>query len=201
MKYLKIGFAFSLIILASGCTTTSRVQEMIDASQQDFLRSSDANATSIAILQKTAKLSLEQAKEQSQKMEVLQQQFVKNEKALGRTVKALNALAESVEASQVLSASNILKMSELTEAVAGNKSVIDVQVEKMLLIDELYEEVMIGYYRQVARNALLAVASLEADNKPNDTKKVARVPVSLTDPIEIKAPNTTDAAPDAASKK
>jgi len=80
----------------------------------------------------------------------------------------------------------------LKEAVAGNKSVMDVQVEKMRVIDDLYEKVMVAHFQKIADSAAAAITSLEADNKP-DELVILRKPVSLSGAIEIVAPDTSAA--------
>ena len=183
MKKLNAMLAGSLMLVLGGCATSSQVQEMIDASQNDFLRKSEENAQTIDVLKKTAKDSLEKDSEHAAVMRELRQQ-------LAKASASLEALQATVEATKVMSANSILKMSELKEAVAGNKSVMDVQVEKMRAIDELYETVMVAHFQKIADSAAAAITSLEADNKP-DELVILRKPVSLSGAIEIVTPDTS----------
>ncbi len=185
MKKLNAMLTGSLVLLLGGCATSSQVQEMIDASQNDFLRKSEANAQSIDVLKKTAKDSLEKDSEHAAVMRELKQQ-------LAEATASLESLQAMVEATKVMSAKSIIKMSELKEAVAGNKSVMDVQVEKMRVIDDLYEKVMVAHFQKIADSAAAAITSLEADNKP-DELVILRKPVSLSGAIEIVAPDTSAA--------
>ncbi len=185
MKKLNAMLTGSLVLVLGGCATSSQVQEMIDASQNDFLRKSEANAQSIDVLKKTAKDSLEKDSEHAAVMRELRQQLVE-------ASASLEALQATVEATKVMSANSILRMSELKEAVAGNKSVMDVQVEKMRVIDDLYEKVMVAHFQKIADSAAAAITSLEADNKP-DELVILRKPVSLSGAIEIVAPDTSAA--------
>ncbi len=185
MKKLNAMLTGSLVLVLGGCATSSQVQEMIDASQNDFLRKSEANAQSIDVLKKTAKDSLEKDSEHAAVMRELKQQ-------LAEATASLESLQAMVEATKVMSAKSIIKMSELKEAVAGNKSVMDVQVEKMRVIDDLYEKVMVAHFQKIADSAAAAITSLEADNKP-DELVILRKPVSLSGAIEIVAPDTSAA--------
>jgi len=193
MKISNAILAGSLLITLTGCATSSKVQEMIDASQQDFLKKSTKNADSINVLKQTAKASLEKDSEHAAIMRELKKQ-------LAEATAALETLQATVEATKVMSADSIVKMSELKEAVAGNKSVMDVQIEKMRAIDDLYETVLIGHYQRIADSANAAVVSLRADNKPDDAESVIqRDPIPLAEPIEIVAPDTsatTNAVPE-----
>ncbi len=195
VKWMKIWnaiLACGLVITLAGCATSSQVQEMIDASQSDFLKKSAGNARSIDVLKQTAKASLEKDSEHAAIMRELKKQ-------LAAATAALESLQATVEATKVMSADSIVKMSELKDAVAGNKSVMGVQIEKMRAIDDLYETVLIGHYQRIADSANAAVASLRADNKPDDAELVIqRDPILLAEPIEIVAPDTsaaTNAAP------
>ena len=192
MKIWNAMLACGLVITLAGCATSSQVQEMIDASQSDFLKKSAENARSVDVLKQTAKASLEKDSEHTAIMRELKKQ-------LAAATAALESLQATVEATKVMSADSIVKMSELKEAVAGNKSVMDVQIEKMRAIDDLYETVLIGHYQRIADSANAAVVSLRADNKPDDAESVIqRDPIPLAEPIEIVAPDTsaaTNAAP------
>jgi len=185
MKKFNTMLATGLTLILAGCATSSQVQEMIDASQQDFLEKSTQNAASITVLKKTARDSLEKDHEHAVTMAELKKQLTEAEAALDR-------LQATVEATKVMSADSIVKMSELKEAVAGNKSVMDVQVEKMRAIDDLYEKVMLAHFQMIADSANAAITSLEADNKLDDAAApIQRKPIALDEPIEIVPPDTS----------
>ena len=102
MKKLNAMLAGSLVLLLGGCATSSQVQEMIDASQNDFLRKSEANARSIDVLKKTAMDSLEKDSEHAVVMRELKQQ-------LDKATASLESLQALVEATKVISAKSIIK--------------------------------------------------------------------------------------------
>ena len=54
MKSLNPIIILSLAAVISGCATSSQVQEMIDASHQDYLNRMDAHENSIDVLKKSA---------------------------------------------------------------------------------------------------------------------------------------------------
>ena len=185
MKKFNTMLATGLTLILAGCATSSQVQEMIDASQQDFLKKSTQNTASITVLKKTARDSLEKDSEHAATMAQLNKQLTEAEAALDR-------LQATVEATKVMSADSIVKMSELKEAVAGNKSVMDVQIEKMRAIDDLYEKVMLTHFQMIADSANAAIISLEADNKLDDAAApIRRKPIALDEPIEIVPPDTS----------
>lgn len=69
-------------VILNGCTTSSQVQELIDASQQDFLQKNSENARSIDVLKKTAKHSIKKDREHDVLMMNLKQQLQEAENAL-----------------------------------------------------------------------------------------------------------------------
>ncbi len=185
MKILNAMLTCGLIITLAGCATSSKVQEMIDASQQDFLKKSTQNADSINVLKKTAKDSLEKDSEHTSIMRDLKQQ---QEEAMA----VLKSLQAAVEAAKVMSASSVVTMSEMKETVGGNKVSMDTQFERMHAIDDLYEKVMLTHFQMIADSANSAIASLQADNKPDEADTVIqRKPISLDELIEIVPPDTS----------
>ncbi len=185
MKILNTMLACGLIITLAGCATSSKVQEMIDASQQDFLKKSTQNADSINVLKKTAKASLEKDSEHTAIMRDLKKQ---QEDAMA----VLKSLQAAVEAAKVMTASSVVTMSEMKQTVGGNKASMDTQFERMRAIDDLYEKVMLTHFQMIADSANAAIASLQADNKPDEADAVIqRKPISLDEPIEIVPPDTS----------
>lgn len=185
MKFSNPILATGLTLVLAGCATSSKVQTMIDASQQDFLKKSTQNTASISVLKKTARDSLEKDSEHAAMMAKLNKQLME-------AVAALDRLQATVEATKVMSADSIVKMSELKQAVAGNKSVMDVQIEKMRGIDDLYEKVMLAHFQMIADSANAAITSLEADNKLDDASApIQRKPILLDEPVEIVPPDTS----------
>jgi len=101
-----------LMLVLAGCTTSSQVQEMIDASQQDFLKKSRENTASIDVLKQTAKASLENDSEHAATIRELQKQLAEASTALG-------TMSSNLEAVKVMAASSVVRMSELQEAIDG----------------------------------------------------------------------------------
>ncbi len=184
--------AAGLVLALAGCTTSSQVQEMIDSSQQDFLEKSSKNAASIDVLKQTAKASLENDSKHSATIKELQKQ-------LAETSAALDTVSSNLEAMKVMAASSVVRMSELQEAIDGNKTVMDVYIEKMRANDQLYEKVLTEYFRQIADSANASLASLQSTNQLDQAvPAVQRKPIPMAEPIEIEAPDTsepTNAAP------
>jgi len=184
--------AAGLALALAGCTTSSQVQEMIDASQQDFLKKSRENTASIDVLKQTAKASLENDSEHAATIRELQKQLAEASTALG-------TMSSNLEAVKVMAASSVVRMSELQEAIDGNKTVMDVYIEKMRANDQLYEKVLTEYFRQIADSANASLAALQSTNQLGAVEApVQRKPIPMAEPIEIEAPDTsepTNAAP------
>jgi len=177
--------AAGLVIVLAGCTTSSQVQEMIDASQRDFLQKSEENSASVDVLKQAAKASLEKDGEHAVAMRELRKQ-------LAEATAALDAVTATAEATKLMSASSVVKIAELEEALEGNKTVLDVYIEKMRENDELYTQVLTDYFRQVAERANASLASLQAANPlGEDEAPLRREPIPLAEPIEIVAPDTS----------
>ncbi len=177
--------AAGLVIALAGCTTSSQVQEMIDASQRDFLQKSEENAASVDVLKQAAKASLEKDSEHAVAMRELQKQ-------LAETTAALESVTATAEATKLMSAGSVVRIAELQEALEGNKTVLDIYIEKMRENDELYTKVLTDYFRQVAERANASLASLQAANPlGEDEAPLRREPIPLAEPIEIIAPDTS----------
>ena len=185
MEKLNRMLAASLMITLAGCATSSQVQEMIDASQRDFLQKSEANSASVDVLKQAAKASLEKDSEHFVFMRELRTQLVE-------ATAALETVTVSAEATKLMSASSVIKIAELQEALEGNKTVLDIYIEKMRENDELYTRVLTDYFRQVADRANASLASLQAANPPDGgDSSIQRKPIPLAEPIEIVAPDTS----------
>lgn len=177
-----------LLLLAAGCTTSSQVQEMIDASHRDYLAKSKAHETSINILKQSSAKTLEQNESQADSLVALQKQ-------LDAALAQLKPMQGNAEAAKVMSAANTVKVAELNETVLENREMINETAEQMKTIDSLFEKIMIRYYQKVAENANTAIAALQAD----DVATTNGEPTELAAPIEIVAPDTS-ASTDTVSK-
>ena len=185
MKIFKVGTTLGLAAALAGCATSSKVQEMIDASERDFLQKSEKNASSITILKQTAKASIEKNREQAETIRELTLQLTEAEEALA-------TLRESVEAAKVLTASSVVKTSELKDAVDASRTSMEGRLESLGGVDELYEKVLIAHFQAVADSANAAIATLEADNRPDVVEAPGeRDPILIDKPIEIIAPDTS----------
>ncbi len=181
--------AAGLMLALAGCTTSSQVQEMINASQQDFLKKSNENAASIDLLTQKANASLENDSQHAATIKELQKQLVD-------ALMAQNTLSNNLEAVKVMAASSVVQMSELQEAIDGNKTVMDVYIEKMRANDQLYEKVLTEYFRQIAENANASLTALQSTNVLGEVDSVVqRKPIPMAKPIEIEAPDTSEPTP------
>ncbi len=186
MEMLNKILAAGLMLTLAGCATSSQVQEMIGASQQDFLKKSKKNATAIDALNQAAKASLEKDEEHAVAMQSLQKQ-------LTETATALELVSTTAEATKLLLAGSVVKISKMQEAIDGNKTVMDVYIEKMRENDALYEKVLTEHFRQLADNANALLAELQASSEPAAKPSIQRDPIPVAEPIEIIAPDTSSA--------
>lgn len=179
MKSVYSMTALGMILLVTGCATSSQVQEMIDASYRSDLDKSAKHEASIDVLKKSSMTALEQNKEQEDALVVLQKQ-------LDVALTQLKVMGGNAEAAKVMSAANTVKVASLSESVLNNKESIDGTIENMIAIDNLYEEVMIRHYQMIADGATEAIAALQVD----DVSTTNGTPAGLAEPIEIVAPDT-----------
>ncbi len=172
IQYVTLG---ALAVVLSGCVTTSKVEEMIAASQQDQSSRVDSHEASIDVLKQSAVAGLEKSKENAVTIETLKAQLAD----LQNQVKINKGYAE---ASKVMSAANTVKVAELDETLNAN-SAADEETKRLLSeSDKLYEGVMMAHYQMIADSATAAIESLKAGGPD--------APVAIDAPIEIVAPAT-----------
>lgn len=178
-------FTYSIPVLAlvatlAGCTTSSQVQEMIDASNQNDLTKLEEHSGSIDVLRKSSMTGLEKSKENADMLVAMQSQL----KAALADLKVAQGYAD---AAKVLSAANTVKIADLEETVTVNKESSDLAIGDMESLDNLYEKVMLNQFQSVADSANAAIEALKA----NGTMASTNAPVKLDEPIEIIAPDTS----------
>lgn len=169
-----------LFVLTAGCTTSSKVQQMIDASHRDYLKTTQAHTSSINVLKQSSVTLLEQNEQQEDTLVSLQKQ-------LDAALAQLKPMQGNAEAAKVMSAANTVKVAELSDAVLANQEAINETAEKMNTIDHLFEEVMITHFQNIADSASAAIAALQAD----DVAATNGASTGLAEPIEIVAPDTS----------
>ena len=179
MKTIQYITLCALAAVLSGCVTTSKVEEMIAASQQDQSSKVDSHEASIDVLKQSAVAGLEKSKENAVTIETLKAQLAD----LRNQIKVNKGYAE---ASKVMSAANTVKVAELDQTLRANTEA-DEETKRLLTeIDKLYEAVMMAHYQMIADSATAAVESLKADGWASGTN----APVAIDAPIEIVAPAT-----------
>jgi uncharacterized protein YggU (UPF0235/DUF167 family) len=169
-----------LSIFLAGCTTSSQVQEMIDAAHRDYLEKSKSHDASIDVLRKSAIASLEKSKANGEVISAL-------EKQMDATLAEVEIFQGNSDAAKVMSAANTVKVAELEEAVTENKESIDRTLEKMAQLDRLYEETMIRYFQLMSESAAAAMKRLTEGGLTATNGHSS----GLAEPIEIVAPDTT----------
>ncbi len=180
MKHLYALSILGVVAVLSGCATSSQVQEMIDASNQDCLTQLQAHEDSITVLKKSAMAGLEKSSANADRLTALEKQVA----TLSHRMVEVQDIAN---ASKVISAANTVKVSGLEEQVAANKEESDKVIARMTSIDKLYEKVLIRQFQEIADSANAAIESLKA----NGFSATTNAPVKLDEPIEIIAPDTT----------
>lgn len=180
MKTIYSMITFGLVALLSGCATSSQVQKMIDASNQDYLTQLKAHEESIDVLKKSAMAGLEKSQENAKKLAELQKQL----EGIAQQMKVAQGYAD---AAKVMSAANTVKVADLSDDFNSYKEATDKKLTGMTAIDKLYEQVLIKQYKEIADSANAAIESLKADGFSSTTN----APVKLDKPIEIVAPDTS----------
>ena len=179
MKTIYMTPVLATTLILAGCASTSKVQEMIDASHRDYLNRADAHEESIDVLKKSAMTGLETSKENAEKIAEIQ---VNLDEASSR----LKIIQGYAEASKVMSAANTVKVADLEDAMLTNQELTDATTKKLAEIDKLYEEVMITHYQTIVDSATAAIESLQENGAIASTN----APVRIDEPIEIVAPDT-----------
>ena len=181
----------SLLLLMVGCTTSSQVQEMIDASYRDASDTRAAHEASINVLKQSSVAALSQNEEQADALTSLQERLdlalTSLQKQLDAALAQLKVMHGNAEAAKVMSAANTVKVAELGDDMLANQEAINETAERMESIDNLFEKVMIGHYQMIADSATAAIAALQVD----DVATTNGTPVGLAEPIEIVAPDTS----------
>ncbi|MDF7806511.1 hypothetical protein P4E94_03610 [Pontiellaceae bacterium B12219] len=188
MNVFKIMTTLGVALALTGCTTSSKVQEMIDASYREQTDRTDAHEASIEVLKKSAMTTLEMSKQNAEQLTRIQAQL----KEINSQIKVNKGFAE---ASKVMSAANTVKVAEVDQLLKENTEADKQNVARMKEIDMLYESVMIAQFQQLADSANAAIESLKADGWIGSSN----APVKIDKPIEIVAPTTvpvTNAVPE-----
>jgi hypothetical protein len=168
------------LVLAAGCTTSSQVQELIDATHRDYLDKSAEHEASINALKQSSAATLETGKENAEAIAGLKTR-------LEEVLAQLKLIQGYADAAKIMSAANTVKVADLEEAVQLNEEALDVAVAELQLIDKLFEEVMIRHYQMIADSANAATAALQED----DAIATNGITIGLAEPIEIVAPDTS----------
>ncbi len=164
----------------SGCTTSSQVQEMIDASNRDYQKSSAAQQASIEVLKKSSLTALEKTKSNAIVLSELKTQ-------LDTVLEQLKLVQGYAEASKIMSAANTVQVSDLSAAMDETRSYIEENLEQNEAIDKLHESVLIDHCQMLIDSASSIIEALKANGASATTAE----PVELDEPIEIVAPDTS----------
>jgi hypothetical protein len=182
MKSLFNAALLGLVVVLTGCATSSKVQEMIDTSHQDYLNRMETHENTIGVLKKSAMAGLEKSKENAARVKELQTQ-------LDAVLKQMTVVQRNADASKLMSASNTVKLDELDEFMTNYQEKTDKMIVRMSDIDKLHEEVLVQQFEIISESAKAAIDSLKADGFSATTN----APVKLDLPIEIVAPDTASA--------
>jgi hypothetical protein len=175
--------ATGAFILLTGCATSSEVQEMINASHQDYLKKSAQYDASIAILKKSAATSLAQNRAQSKELDGVREQLAQ----ASATVKVLQGNAE---AAKVMSAANTVKVADLEMTSTDAQKALAMNITRMIAVDEIYKNVMLNHFQQIVDTANASIADLKIGLEPASTTSTKK-PAPISESFEIVAPNTS----------
>jgi predicted nucleic acid-binding Zn-ribbon protein len=181
-KGVKIA-ATSLLVVLTGCATSSDVQELIDASHQDYLEKSAQYDASINVLRKSATAALTENRAQAKELEKLRRE-------LEEANATIEVLQGNAEAAKVMSAANTVKVADLEITSTDAQKALAMNIARMMTVDEVYKNVMLNHFQQIADNANAAIADLKIGLEPPSTQ-AAKKPVAIAEPLEIVAPDTS----------
>ena len=168
------------LALVAGCTTSSQVQEMIDAANRDSSDKSAAHEASIDVLRKSSMAALEKGLGNAEAVAALQRQ-------MQETTVALETVKRYAEAAKLMSAANTVKVADLVDAMVANKEDLDESIAQLRADDTVFKEVMTRHYKMMAENAEAAIETLRAEGGDAENGE----PIAMGEPIEIVAPDTT----------
>ncbi|MBN2163540.1 MAG: hypothetical protein JXR25_11590 [Pontiellaceae bacterium] len=180
MKKFQTAAVVVLAGLLSGCATSSRVQQMIDAANSDRDARIQSHEESIGVLRETAKAGLETSSGNSEQL----RELVRRMDELIRQMAVVQDLANGAK---VMSAEINVKVSGLEDRLMAHQEKTDASIERMTDIDKLYEEVLIRQFQEIASSANAAAESL----RKNGFSATNNVPVMLDELIQIVAPDTS----------
>jgi hypothetical protein len=183
MKHLITATSAATLLVLTGCATSSKVQEMIDTTHQDYLNKSAQYESSIAVLKKSASAVLIQNRAQEKKL-------VELRKELEEAFETIEVLQGNAEAAKVMSAANTVKVADLELTSGDAQEALAMNIARMITIDEVYRTVMLEHFKLIADNANAAIADLKIGLEP-PSRKAAKKPANFGESIEIVAPDTT----------
>jgi hypothetical protein len=183
MKIIINIVALGALVVLAGCATSSEVQEMINASHQDYLKKSAQYDASIAILKKSAATTLAENRAQEKELAGVRKQF----EQANATIKVLQGNAE---AAKVMSAVNTVKVADLEITSSDAQQALSMNITRMMAVDEIYKTVMLNHFQQIADTANAAIADLKIGLEPASTSSTKK-PASITGSLEIVAPDTS----------
>ena len=184
MKPIYMISALGLGLLLAGCTTSTKVQEMIDASYQDYQSQLQAHQESIDVLKQSAMASLEKSASNTVRIEKIEEQ-------IDNMITQMIIVQDLANAAKVMSAANTVKVSDIEDRLSGYIETNSKDLSRMSDIDQLYEEVLISQFKQISASANAAIEALAS----NGYSATTNTPIDLDEPIEIMAPDTTTASP------
>ena len=183
MNVIPSAAVLSLVLVLSGCATSTQVQEMIDASRQDYLKRSDSHTASIDLLKKSSIAALEKNKANAAAIAELNAE-------LDSAQAQLKLIRGYADAAKIMSAANTVKVADLEDAIEAFKETVEKNIGQLDDIDNLYEKVMLDHYQTIVDSTTQAMHAL----KMNGVGSSNDAPVELSAPIEIIAPDTSAAA-------
>ena len=175
--------AIGALVVLTGCATSSDVQEMINTSHQDYLKKSAEYEASINVLKKSATVAFTQNKAQAKELSELRKQ-------LAQANATIDVLQGNAEAAKVMSAANTVKVADLELSSIDAQEALAMNITRMMAIDEVYKNVMLNHFQQIADHANAAIADLNIGLEPASTT-CAKPPTAISEPLEIVAPDTS----------
>lgn len=180
MNKISVAGIVGLGFLLAGCTSTSRIQELIGASHQSYTSKLAAHDSAIASLQQSA-TKLQKGIERNHA------ELLGLKTRVDAMLAQLKLIQSYADSAKMMSAANTVKISNLTERFEESVRAFEQSIDRIDAVDKLQEEQLVNHCQMLIDSATEVMDALASGG----SSAVDDVPLEIDEPIEIVAPDTT----------
>ncbi|HEY5652898.1 MAG TPA: hypothetical protein VIR63_00820 [Pontiella sp.] len=184
MKSVSLVAVSGLAMLLASCTTSSKVQEMINTSNRKIIQRTEQQEKIVRQLELSVENSGAVLKELTKVLE-------QDRSRLAHIEDALEKSHGYAEQAKVMSAENMVKVANLQDELRTAVKDFNTVADQLVRVDRLYESAMMKHYQAMIESANAAVEALKAEGWGSTTNS----PAALDEPMEIFAPDTFNLVP------